>query len=191
LRKPDYPRPRTDQGTTASWSLGLMLCIYLAVLLMAQLMWQRLFLASQTVEDALACSNLAAAVIDWKELGNTGELVITDRQKAYQTFLSSLYENMELSDSGSAESSSLFEGNVTVEAFILYQVTSHGVYEEKRREDGSFVTEHYPIGTVYAPNGKKVEHTGVYSEISCYVKGVFGESYYAAKSKLVDVTTEE
>lgn len=44
------------------------------------------------------------------------------------------------------------------------------------------------LGSVEAPNGQRIEKTGVYSRITFPVNGLFGIMTTAVKDKLVDVT---
>jgi hypothetical protein len=52
---------------------------------------------------------------------------------------------------------------------------------------GNETYESVSLGNAFAPNGVKIETTGVYSEISFPVDGFFGVSVNARKGKLVDV----
>lgn len=180
---------KIDQGQILGMSVGLMLCIYLAIFMMAQTMWQRMSISSTYLEDALACSNMAGALINLKEYGFSGDLVLISPEEVREQFMTALRVNLNLDESYVSRNHNLISGKVDIDSLILYNVTSTRVFIYTWGETGFSGTEGV-VGQVYAPNGQSVEKTGIYSEISYDVLGIFGEVYRAHKSKLVDVVAE-
>ena len=72
LRRKGYPpqsiRPRAAGGQ-AGWSAGLFFLLFLAVLLRGFIQLEIYRTTSLYLEDALAASNLASAVVDVEEYG--------------------------------------------------------------------------------------------------------------------------
>ena len=74
LMKSEYPRRsisflyRKDCGQIG-WSVGFFFLVYLSVLMFAILSLEELRFSSDYLEDALAASNLASAIVDLEEYG--------------------------------------------------------------------------------------------------------------------------
>lgn len=187
--KPGCLLQKADRGQFLSFSLGCMLCLYLGILFLAQLDWQRVCRTSDRMEDALACSNLAAMVVDLKELGSTGQVRLCEPDRVFPLFLSALRDNLRLDENLMAVSSDLISGQVQLECFQIYNVGDTRV-EILEWKNGLFERSQALPGQVVTPMGDRVEKTGIYSEISFDNKGILGQVYRARKGKLVDVTAE-
>lgn len=89
--KREYRLPKTEnrqetekaESGQVSWVLGLFLILFLAILLYMQLQLAMYKASARYLEDALALSNLASAVIDIREYGSTHKVHITDQEQAY------------------------------------------------------------------------------------------------------------
>ena len=68
--KKEYLQRKTRERGQASWVLGLFLILFLAILLCMQLQVALYRESAMYMEDALALSNLASAVIDIEEYGS-------------------------------------------------------------------------------------------------------------------------
>ena len=185
--KREYRLPKTEnrqetekaESGQVSWVLGLFLILFLAILLYMQLQLAMYKASARYLEDALALSNLASAVIDIREYGSTHKVHITDQEQAYAGYCSAVRENLGLNENYEAVSHKLISGKVEIRNYIIYNVTGTKVQVWERNG-----------GEVRTPGGQTIENTGVYSEITYPVEGFLGITVTAEKSKLVDVVSE-
>ena len=182
-------RDGTDRGMVMGISVGMMFCLFLTVMLMSQFMLRRIILSAAYLEDALACSNLAGAVIDIREYGYSHEVILQAPEEAYNAYIRALKVNLNLDDQMRSKEEAFVWEEVKVEEFILYNVIGEQVEITSFSSDGVERESGY-LGHTFAPNGQLVERTGIYSEVSYQVRGYFGELYEARKGKLVDVVAE-
>lgn len=173
----------------AEWVTGLFLILFLGILLCAQLQVAAYRAASLYLEDALAASNLASAVIDLEEYGISHRVQIADPVRAYERYREALRGNLQLNDQWEGINTELISGGLTVERYIIYNVDKEGVEVYELDSTGSVHTWQGAPGTVRAPNDLLIENTSVYSEISFPVEGSFGVRVQAHKGKLVDVVS--
>lgn len=171
------------------WVTGLFFLLLLAVLLCTQLEISMYQTAGGYLEDALAASNLASAVIDVEEYGISHTVRIADGWQAYGRYRNAVQGNLRLNDDWENPESAVMAGKITVENYTIYNVRGDQVNVWSIREDGGVSTMQGNLGSIFAPNGKKIEHTSVYSEISFPVKGLFGVRVQAHKGKLVDIVS--
>ncbi len=198
LRKNGYLQPNTEKkriGMTvekgqASWVLGLFWILFLAILLCMQLQVALYRASSMYLEDALALSNLASAVIDIQEYGRTHRVLIPDPEQAYDRYCSAVKENLGLDDNYEAVNHKLITGQVQIQKYIIYNVRGQKVSVWERNSSGQVQEWQGSLGEVRTPAGQLIETTGVYSEISYPVEGFLGVTVTAGKSKLVDVVSE-
>lgn len=166
---------------------GLFLVLFLAIVLCANLQVESFQASSLYLEDALAASNLASAVIDLEEYGISHAVKIADPLSAYRLYCDAVKGNLGLNDHWEGSNQALISGPVTVENYIVYNVQGDRVTVHSVDNTGQVYSRQGQRGAVTAPNGRVVEYTGVYSEISFQVKGCFGMEIRAHKGKLVDV----
>ena len=166
---------------------GLFLVLFLAIVLCANLQVESFQASSLYLEDALAASNLASAVIDPEEYGISHVVKIEDPLAAYRLYCDAVKGNLGLNDRWEGSNQALISGPVTVESYIIYNVQGDGVTVHAVDSTGQLYSRQGLLGAVTAPKGQKVEYTGVYSEISFPVKGSFGMEVRARKGKLVDI----
>lgn len=196
--KNGYQRPKTEKTRIvgsgeegqASWVLGLFWILFLAILLCMQLQVALYRASSMYLEDALALSNLASAVIDIQEYGRTHKVRIPDPEQAYDRYCSALKENLGLGDNYEATNRKLISGQVQIEKYIIYNVRGQRVSVWERNGSGQIQEWQGSLGEVRTPAGQLIEATGVYSEITYPVEGFLGVTVTAGKSKLVDVVSE-
>lgn len=170
---------------------GMFFALFLAILLMAQLQLELYLQGSFFVEDALAASNLAAAVVDIREYGISHRVLLTEPERAYWIYEQALTDNLNLDEHRNCRKTGLITGEVKTERFIVYNVADDLVNSFEVKDGVVIATDTGSPGTVEAPNHKKVEHTGIYSEISFRTRDVFGITTTARKGKLVDVVGKE
>lgn len=196
--KNGYQRPKTEKTRIvgsgeegqASWVLGLFWILFLAILLCMQLQVALYRASSMYLEDALALSNLASAVIDIREYGRTHRVLIPDPEQAYDRYCSAVKENLGLDDNYEAANHKLISGQVQIQKYIIYNVRGQKVSVWERNGGGQIQEWQGSLGEVRTPAGQLIEATGVYSEITYPVEGFLGVTVTAEKSKLVDVVSE-
>lgn len=186
LKKKGCLLQSTESGQIG-WSLGLWFMLFLGILLCVLLQMETFRASSQYMEDALAASNLAAAVIDVEEYGITHKLQIRDTDGAYDQYRRAIRENLSLNGLWECENKGLISGPVCVENFTVYNVSGSEVEVCSYGRNGAVIRRYGTLGQETAPNGVKVENTGIYSEISYQIKGILGIEVTARKGKLVDV----
>jgi hypothetical protein len=174
----------------AEWVMGLFAMLFAAVIMCAGIQTEIYRSASLCMEDALAASNLAAALIDVEEYGVSNKIIIDEPALKYEIYKSALKENLGLNDEWESQNKNLISGKVSIKRFIIYNVTDEGVVIIEPHDDGSISETSAEAGKVTAPNGVDVEATGIYSEISFPVNGFWGINIQAVKGKLVDVTAD-
>lgn len=172
------------------WVTGLFFLLFLAILLCAQMQIAIYQSSSLYLEDALAASNLASAVIDLEEYGISHTVRIAEPADAYAAYVRAVKKNLNLDENWECANSSLISGKVTVADYIVYNVEEDAVHIFRVSENGRIHTWEGVPGHVTAPNGVTVTATGVYSELSFPVEGLFGVTVQARKGKLVDIVTE-
>ena len=114
-------RKIAEQGQT-SWVLGLFLILFLAIVLTMQLQLALYSASARYLEDALALSNLASAVIDVQEYGRTHRVLITDPWQAYDRYCAAVKENLGLNDDYEAANHKLISGQVEILNYTIYNV---------------------------------------------------------------------
>lgn len=175
----------------AEWTLGLFAMLFAAVIMCAGIQTETYRATALYMEDALAASNLAAALIDVEEYGISNRIIIDNPAEKYEIYQAALKKNLGLNDEWESTSKALISGKVNIERFIIYNVTDEEVKVLETGEDGNIVESFAEPGEVKAPDGSDVEATGIYSEISFDVDGFFGISVRADKGKLVDVVVNK
>lgn len=179
---------KSDEGQIG-FCVSLFFLLFLSVLLAAQLQLEQVRASDAYLQDALAASGLACALIDIREYGSTHEVRIPDVQEAYRQYCISLRANLGLDENWNCANRNMISGIVRLENYIVYNVQGDQV-EIHRISQGREETARGRLGAVQAPNGQIIEHTGIYSEISYPLKGVLGLNVQARKGKLVDIVGE-
>ena len=173
------------QGQT-EWVLGMFFLLFLVVMFSTQLQTELYRTSSAYLEDALAASNLASAVIDLEEYGISHAIQIEDPMEAYCRFREALETNLQLTEEW-VNTSGVISGRVEVETYLIFNVKDEEVTIYQVADNGVVWEQQGSLGSVWAPNGVLVESTGIYSEISFPVQGMFGMVTEARKGKLVDI----
>lgn len=190
LRREEYPRPKTEQGKV-EWVTGLFFILFLGILLCASLQLESFRSSARYLEDALAASNLASAVIDVEEYGRTHKVRIADTQKAYERYRTAVKGNLNLNEAWECPNRGLISGPVQVMNYTVYNVSGNDVEISRFDENGLLTQWQETLGNAEAPDGKIIENTGVYSEIKYRVNGMLGLEEEARKGKLVDIVSEK
>lgn len=183
-------RRMQKDGGQAEWAAGLFFILILVIVLLTRLQLAEWEMVSVYLEDALAASNLAAALIDVEEYGTSHKVLIGDPVEAYQVYRAALAENLQLDWEGKCANRALISGVVRITDFVIYNVDQNQVEAVRVRNDQSVEYWRGKRGAMKAPNGVCVEYTGIYSEISFPLQGFLGVSVEAHKAKLVDIVPQ-
>ncbi len=190
LRKNVFRRRKIKAKDRAQieWVTGMFFVLMLSILLYTQLQLAAWHSASADLEDALAASNLAAALIDVREYGRTHRVYIPDAEAAYAIFQDAARDNLQLNEQWESVDQALIAGVVEIADFVVYNVKENHVEAVRVGDSGQAVESWSGIrGQLRAPNGVTVENTGIYSEICFPVEGFPGMEVQAHKGKLVDI----
>lgn len=190
LKKKEFPLQSSESGQVG-WTAGLWLTLFMGCLFCALIQMDAVRSSAQYLEDALAASNLAAAVIDIEEYGISHRLQISDLQTARSRYETAVKGNLGLDDHWKCQNRSLISGPVKVVNFTVYNVNGNDVEINVFDENGILSRTQGSLGQVRAPNGAMVESTGIYSELSYRIKGFPGVEIEARKGMLADVKQTE
>lgn len=145
-------------------------------------------ITSAYVEDALAASNLASAVIDLKEYGKSHVICIQDPEQAFILYREALCHNLQLDEYLNTTNSELLASQVSIEEYIVYNVAEEQVDIYVLDESGQICKyETGRIGEVYTPDSVCVQSTTIYSRVAFCVNGLFEQSIFAKKEQSVDI----
>lgn len=143
---------------------------------------------SAYMEDALATSNLASALIDIEEYGTTGEIVINSPEEAFSIYKQALKINLQLDDNWGSKNTALISGPVEIAEYIVYNVKKEGVDIYCFSQDGKMQEINVSDASgLKTPDGMEIESTTVYSRIKFLVNGILGIQVNAEKEKSVDI----
>lgn len=194
LRKSGYPRRNINAADLgqAEYITGMYMVLVLGVLLCTQLQIASWRMTAMYLEDALAASNLASALIDTEEYGKNHKVVISDKIRAYRIYRQALKQNLELDEEDMCRNRELISGVVEVVDYVIYNVEGNQINAYRIGQSGAIVEQwEGTLGAERAPDGTPVEHTGIYSEVSFPVRGFLEIETTARKGKLVDIVAEE
>lgn len=168
--------------------VGLFFTLFLGVMLCAVLQLEHYRAVSLYLEDALAASNLASAVVDVQEYGISHSILIDRPEEAYKTYQWAARGNLNLNAEWEGQAGSLVRGPVSIVQYIVYNVRGDEVTVYHFDGDGRMTQRQGTLGNVTAPNGIPVENTSVYSEIAFETEGFLGIKVRAHKGNLADVS---
>jgi len=193
LKKKEYPRPniklKKARGSMEAVT-GLFFLFFMAVLLCAEFQREAYRSASLYMEDALAASNLASAVIDIEEYGISHMVQINDPIQAFERYQNAVKENLQLNADWECANLTLISGPVSIQKYIVYNVEREKIAIYTVNGSGTVQLSEGDLGSVKAPNGMDITNTSVYSEIAFHVNGLFGTQVQAHKGKLVDIVSD-
>lgn len=181
---------RKKECGQVEWCAGLFYLLFLAIVLCSQLQVEAYCATSSYLEDALAASNLASAVIDLEEYGKTNVVLIQEPGEAYERFCVAVKGNLQLNDAWECRNKQLIAGKVSVARYIVYNVKDDMVTVSEVASNGEIFQWQGTMGSVMTPDDTLVVATGIYSEITFPVEGFCGVKVNARKGKLVDVVVE-
>lgn len=142
---------------------------------------------SSRVEDALAASNLASALIDLEEYGKSHRVIIREPENAFGVFREALCQNLQLDEELNASDNDLIDVfgiseyrvyNVYDDVVEVYIINGKGVLQEQYSGR---------IGEIVTPDGVNVNSTTIYSKVSFETGGIAGFNIRAGKEKSIDI----
>lgn len=162
---------------------GGMLILVVLIVSVISIMFIPSFLGSvytervEDIQDSVHLANISVySQIDIKKAGNIDKVyVITDKKKAYDTFMKYLKINMNLNDNLDLKDTGVIKGKVNVKEFIIYNVENDIVDVCTFNSYGSYTEEKKEKKDVKTPNGTSVINTTVHTTISFPVEGLLGE----------------
>ena len=169
------------------WTVGLFSLLFQAVFLCALLQMEHYRMTSLYLEDTLAASNLASAVVDIEEFGITHKILIRDSDTAYARYRQAVQGNLNLNEAWEGQEGSIIQGLVRIVNYIVYNVDGREVTVYHYDENGLMTCWKDSLGSTMAPNGIMIESTSIYSEIAFTVKGLMGMEVQAHKGNLADI----
>lgn len=193
LKRSGFPRQSIEETEAGQleWVTGLFFILFLGILLCGILQLDVFRASAAYLEDALAASNLASAVIDVEGYGISHEILIRDPEEAYAIYLSALRGNLNLNEEWECPAKGLIAGKVSVLEYTVYNVKDDKVEIYHYDENGGMTFYVGVPGSVQAPNGKWIESTSIYSEVTYPVRGIMGVEAQARKSNLADIVSNE
>lgn len=140
------------------------------------------------VEDALAASNLASAVIDLEEYGKSHDVFIEDAGKAFHIFRESLICNLRLDEDLNTTNKDFMLGKVSIKEYRVYNVRNGYVEIWILNGLGEIISYSFEqVGNVVTPDNVYVESTTIYSKIGYQVEGLAGQTLVGEKEKSIDI----
>lgn len=167
------------------------LLIFLVLVFALQMQLYLFVITGTIMEDALAASGLASAVIDVREYGMSHIIQIASPDAAYQLYREALKQNLGLGDLWEPERQTPLIRAVLPKQYIIYNVKKDDIEIYSYDENGecSSWTEYDGLGRVKAPDDTLIESTSVYSRVGFEVQGMLGLTVYAQKEKTVDIVS--
>lgn len=169
-----------------NWVMGLFLTLFLAIILLATLQIRRFSMISLYMEDAVAASNLASAIVDVEEYGISKVLLIASPPEAYERYKKALQGNLNLDRNMRGYGNGVLQSEVVIENYTVYNVKG-GVVEVYRYTPEGWTSWEAVLGAERAPNGLLIENTSIYSEISSQMEVLRGVYIRAVKDGLADI----
>ncbi len=167
---------------------GMMLFFVLIIVIFFCFRITQYMVTAAIVEDALAASDLASAVIDVEEYGRTHRLWIADGKKAFEIYKDALQSNMKLDTQLYSSNNDLILGQVQIKEYIVYNVNGQDIEIEVYDGNGTLTfTGIGREGDVFTPDGICVQNTTIYSRIGFEVMGLAGHAIAGEKEKSIDI----
>jgi len=168
--------------------LGMFAFLVVLLVMFFGLKITHFMIAGAYVEDALAASNLASALIDVEEYGKNGTISIREPANAFRIYREALSTNLQLDEDGNSFQRELLQGPVRILSYIVYNVRGDQVEAYTFDGDGNMTdVQQGEVGAVYTPEGVLVETTAIYSRVEFGVRGIGKQFISAQKEKCVDI----
>lgn len=143
---------------------------------------------SAGVEDALAASNLASAIIDLEEYGKSHIICVEDPEAAFWRYREALMVNLGLDNYLNTTNREFLASKVDILQYIVYNVRGNHISICTLDGKGKMQSQTTGRkGNVFTPDGVQVETTTIYSKIGFWVNGLLEQEIYAEKEKSIDI----
>ena len=191
-KKKECRQQKIKNSGRVDFVVGLLLVFIVSVLMLVCQQISGLMITGAYVEDAVAASNLASALIDVELYGRDQTIRIFNPQEAYYLYKEALAINLQLDEDGRSFQKELLNGPIMIEDYRIYNVADDRVEIYVLNKDEIMQSDGWvPLEDVVTPDGTVVETTTIYSKIQFSVS-VFGKSTITAKKeKSVDVKRNE
>ncbi len=192
LKKNVCQQQKIKHSGAVDYFMGLLMVFVVSMMMLACVKISHFMIAGAYVEDALAASNLASALIDVENYGRDGTLKIFDPQGAYAVYKEALFMNLQLDEDGRPFQRQLLDGQVMVEEYRIYNVIGDQI--DMYMLDPNGIMQNCGmgrIGEIVTLDGVEVETTTIYSKVSFGVPGFVGQYIQAEKENSVDVKRYE
>ena len=167
---------------------GMMFFLILVVTLFFGFRMTQYMITAAGVEDALAASNLASAVIDLEEYGKSNFICISNEERAFDIFRESLISNLKLDEELNTTNRNFLIGQVYIEEYRIYNVRKEQVDILIFNNGGEVISRTIgEKGKVWTPDNALVETTTIYSRITFKVEGLGGQELCGEKEKSIDI----
>lgn len=184
----ECPRLKTKTNGQIDVVVSMMLFLLLLVAVLFGFRITQYMVTAAGVEDALAASNLASAVIDLEEYGRSHTVYIPDVGGAFQIYREALCYNLELDEYLNTTNRAFLSSQVEIKQYIIYNVKGDIVETMVLDGEGNLQTRTTgKVGEIFTPDNVRVETTTIYSRIGFWVEGLQGQELYAEKEKSVDI----
>lgn len=179
---------RLKSSGQANIVVSMFLFILVLVVVLFGFRIMQYMIISAEVEDALAASNLASAIVDLEEYGKTHHIRIPDERAAFGKYREALVVNLQLDEYLNTTRRDYFLSPITILQYVIYNVEGELVEIFVMNGEGQLVSLNSGrVGTVSTPDGVRVETTGIYSKIGFEVEGLLGQNIWAEKEKYIDI----
>ncbi len=194
-RREECPLQRINQDGFTTKSEGnldvitsMIMLLVLIVIIVSGFQITRYMVTAAEVEDALAASNLASAVIDVEEYGKSHLIVIEDVERAFQIYRDALCYNLMLDENLNTSNRDILAAQVKIQEYIVYNVREQQIEIFILNGDGVIQTQQVGnVGEVFTPDNVRVECTTIYSRVGFSVTGLMGQEIDAEKEKSIDI----
>lgn len=167
---------------------GAMLFLILVLIIFFGFRMTQYMVTAAGVEDALAASNLASAVIDLEEYGKSHEIYIENVETAFWMFREALVCNLKLDDNLNTTNQNFLIGQVMIKEYRIYNVRNGQVETWVLNGLGEIIScTSGKVGEITTPDHVCVESTTIYSKITYQVEGLAGQELAGEKEKSIDI----
>lgn len=182
---------KKNKGDASIAVLSLFMLIFITLSLMFAAFYRILINRTQSVQDDVTLSNLAAYKnIDLDALGQDGTLKISDSNAAFETFKKHLETNMKLDDNLNGINGSAAYGQVTIDEFTIYNVKENTVDILTYSPNTHMFTESTAdksLSVVKTSDNSIVKNTCIHSTIKFNTDILFGQKKETSISVDTDI----
>lgn len=168
--------------------VGMFLVLIVFIMVLFGFKTTQMMVVSAYVEDALAASNLASALIDLETYGKSHEIIIKEPESAFVLFREALCHNLRLDDSLQSTNGESVITDLWIPEYRVYNVSEDKVMVYIIDGNG-IIQDQYngKKGEIVTPDGVCVNSTTVYSKVFFEISGIGDQNIRAKKEKSIDI----